>query len=169
MFNSNHYKTRLHFDGSFLNTHNYLTLNSSSKYFCKILYVDKVLWLKYFSWHLISVTDKDYYIIDGIQYKSNNSSLVIQYNISTLTSSNHLIIFTTIYNNNLKLGSISGLFKSCTWLEREISEFTGIVFLGLTDTRRLLLDYFEPKHNWQTHISNDKFFSSRLYDITLSF
>ena len=133
------------------------------------MYVDSLYWLKPFLSPLLSVAHKGFYIIDAVQYKSINSSLVIHYNTTTMLNSNHLNIFTIIYNNNLKLSSISTLFNSCTWLERELSEFTGVVFLGLSDTRRLLLDYFEYKQVWQTHINNDKFFSSRLYDITLNY
>ena len=53
--------------------------------------------------------------------------------------------------------------------KQEGNNFTNINFVGLTDTRRLLLDYFEEKASWSTHISNDKNYNHILYDITLSY
>ena len=65
--------------------------------------------------------------------------------------------------------SVSPVYASCVWLERELSDFTNINFIGLTDTRRLLLDYFEEKTLWETHISNDKNYNNTIYDILLAY
>lgn len=40
-----------------------------------------------------------------------------------------------------KLNTISNLFKSSLWLERELSEMFNINFLNKKDSRNLLLDY----------------------------
>jgi NADH:ubiquinone oxidoreductase subunit C len=66
------------------------------------------------------------------------------------------------------LNSISMIFKSAAWLERELSEFSGVVFCGLLDTRRLLLDYTEPKRLTLSHVSNDKNFDSMFYEVGYS-
>lgn len=51
----------------------------------------------------------------------------------------------TLLNFNYKLKSIvstlSTLISSVVWLEREVSEFSYILFIGLLDSRRLLKDY----------------------------
>lgn len=44
-------------------------------------------------------------------------------------------------NNSFYSTSISNIFSNCIWLERESSEMFNITFLGLKDTRKLLLDY----------------------------
>ena len=47
----------------------------------------------------------------------------------------------TFVSEDKKLLSLSRVFSSYTWVEREIKEFYGITFLGLRDSRRLLTDY----------------------------
>lgn len=69
----------------------------------------------------------------------------------------------------LKISSLSSVFRSTEWLERELTDFTGFNFCGLTDTRRLLLDYFEERQTYQTHVSNDKNYNNVFYDISLAF
>lgn len=144
-------------------------IDFSSKYYSKAIYVDRFFWVKPFLYSLLDLPNNNFYIIDGAQFRHKQFHLVIQFNCNTMTNSNHLNFFSMLPLNSLVVISISSLFNSSTWLERELSEFTGIIFLGLLDTRRLLLDYFESKHVWQTHIGNDKSYNSNLYDITLNF
>lgn len=47
----------------------------------------------------------------------------------------------TFVSEDKKLLSLSRVFSSYTWVERETKEFYGITFLGLRDSRRLLSDY----------------------------
>ena len=47
----------------------------------------------------------------------------------------------TFASEDKKLLSLSRVFSSYTWVERETKEFYGITFLGLRDSRRLLSDY----------------------------
>ena len=56
-----------------------------------------------------------------------------------------------VYQNNSKFLSTSTILSSCVWLERELSEFNVINFVGLVDTRRLLLDYTIQKGSVHTH------------------
>jgi hypothetical protein len=109
------------------------------------------------------------YVVDGVQYKAGLTNWLVQFNTNTMMSDNRAAVYTLLPASSLALVSTSKTFASSVWLEREISDFTGINFLGLVDTRRLLLDYFEPKQVWQTHISNDKNFSNTLYDVFLVF
>lgn len=43
--------------------------------------------------------------------------------------------------DELDLPSLSLVFSSFNWVEREVSEFFNITFGGLSDSRRLLTDY----------------------------
>jgi len=54
-------------------------------------------------------------------------------------------VVTKLSTKNFSILTTSTIYHSSIWLERELSDFTGIDFKGLTDTRRLLLDYFEDK------------------------
>lgn len=78
-------------------------------------------------------------------------------------------VVTSIYNDFYQVTSTTCMFNSSVWLERELSEFTGILFSGLIDSRRLLSDYCGEKAAVKTHINNDKVFNNVFYDILLSF
>ena len=153
----------------FLLNYTHYCVDIFSKYYFKTIYVDRFFWVKPFLYSLLDLSNRSFYIIDGVQFKHKDTHLIVQYNSNTMITSNHLNFFTKLPLACLNLISISSLFRSSTWLERELSEFSGITFLGLLDTRRLLLDYFESKQIWQTHIGNDKYYNSNLYDITLNF
>lgn len=43
--------------------------------------------------------------------------------------------------NNSNITSISSIYNSSVWVERELSEFNKINFIGIKDSRRLLTDY----------------------------
>lgn len=153
----------------FLLNYTHYCVDSLSKYYFKTIYVDRFFWVKPFLYSLLDLSNLSFYLIDGVQFKYKDRHLIVQYNSNTMLTSNHLNFFTTIPLACLNLISIASLLRSSTWLERELSEFSGITFLGLLDTRKLLLDYFEFKQIWQTHIGNDKYYNSNLYDITLIF
>ena len=76
-----------------------------------------------------------YYITDYYHY-NNNNYLIIN---SLLNDSKQLLSFSV--NKFNKINTISNIYLNSIWLEREIKEFTQIQFIGLKDTRRLLLDY----------------------------
>jgi NADH:ubiquinone oxidoreductase subunit C len=52
-----------------------------------------------------------------------------------------LKLFTRLPEGKPGISSVSSLFASSFWLEREIWEFFGIFFKGHSDLRRLLTDY----------------------------
>jgi len=47
------------------------------------------------------------------------------------------------------LFSISELFYSANWLEREVSELSGVAFLGKKDLRNLMLQYGDSSAPFQ--------------------
>lgn len=154
----------------FLLSQNVFILSSNDKkYFNNTVYVDRSLWAKFFALNRITTPNKLPVVVDGIQYSSTESTWVVQFNLASLTSDNRLSVYTLLPTTNLALITVSTVYRSVIWLERELSDFTGINFLGLLDTRRLLLDYFEVKTSWQTHVNNDKNFNENLYDIMLSY
>lgn len=86
-----------------------------------------------------------------------------------MITSEHCSYSASLTDNHFSVITISTLIKSILWLERELSEFSGLRFLGLADTRRLLSDYFEVRGVSQTHVGNDRFFNNNLYDVFLNF
>lgn len=49
--------------------------------------------------------------------------------------------FIVTYTQGRHLPSLSNIYSSFTWVERELKEFSDLLFAGLKDTRRLLTDY----------------------------
>jgi len=62
-----------------------------------------------------------------------------------MLSDNRCSVYTNVSRDDFSLLTITSVFKSSVWLERELADFTGLNFIGLLDTRRLLLDYFEQR------------------------
>lgn len=144
-------------------------INSHSKYFSKTFFIDKNLWLRYYFMLKLQLPCLLPYVVDGAQHRVDSDSWIVQYNSNSMLSDERVSTCTTLSSGNFFLITTSTVFQSSIWLERELSDFTGINFLGLVDTRRLLLDYFEDKQQWQTHISNDKNYNNSFYDIFLAF
>lgn len=139
------------------------------KYFTKNFYLAKAFWVKFFLLNKLDVPHSLPIIVDGAQYSPNSLTWVVQFNLASMLFDNRVNVHTVVSLKDFSLASVSSVYQSCIWLERELSDFTNINFIGLTDTRRLLLDYFEKKTAWQTHISNDKNFNNVIYDISLSY
>jgi len=146
-----------------------VVVSSDKKYFNSTIFVTKDYWGKFFYMAKLSTPSKLPVIVDGIQYSSSTNNWIFQYNLTHLLSDNRCSVFTYVERDDFSLLTTTLVYKSSIWLERELSDFTGVNFIGLVDTRRLLLDYFEQKTNWQTHINNDKNFNESLYDIMLSY
>lgn len=119
--------------------------SSDRKYFNSTIYVDKNYWAKFFSMTKLSVPSKLPVVVDGAQYSIQSGNWVFQYNLTHLLSDNRCSVYTNVTRDAFSLLTITPIFKSSIWLERELSDFTGLNFIGLLDTRRLLLDYFEQK------------------------
>lgn len=135
----------------------------------KSVFLFRSLWAKFFLMSKLDLPSKLYLVVDGVQFKSDSSSWGLQFNTTHAISDSRVSISTYVPITDYSLPSISQIYMSTVWLERELSDFSGINFLGLVDTRRLLLDYFEPKMSWQSHIGNDKNFNEFIYDINMSY
>jgi len=124
-------------------------------------------WSSKFS-NLYSLVFKSYNVVSScnllsLLLKKNSSNLltsqgILVYHFHQITSSERIFIFTPLssvgntttngevsyQNNSSQWGvSVSQLFSSARWLEREVSELFGIQLLGMLDRRNLLLQYGE--------------------------
>lgn len=147
----------------------YCLINGQTKYFCKTFFIDKNFWFKNFALTKLHSSAPLTYLVDGCQSRATSDFWSLSYNTNNMLSDERNLFLSNVAISSFYTPSISNLFPSAIWLERELSDFTGLNFLGLVDTRRLLLDYFEEKKVWSTHISNDKNFNNILYDITLAY
>jgi len=77
------------------------------------------------------------------------NSQVVVYNFHSILTHNRIFLFVLNltsksylkYSVNSVLPSITELFPGANWLEREVSELSGIHFLGKKDLRNLMLQY----------------------------
>ena len=67
--------------------------------------------------------------------------LIVHSANSCFLSSERLHVVTSVFGLTNQVGSISNIFQSTTWVERELKEFSGLIFNNLRDSRRLLTDY----------------------------
>jgi NADH:ubiquinone oxidoreductase subunit C len=144
-------------------------VDSNSRHFSKSILIDSKLWFRFFYMCLLNLPNCLNHLVDGLIFLTKPTQLVIQYNLNSMLSDSRVSVVTSIDSNTPSILSISTILYSATWLERELQEFSGITFLYLIDTRRLLLDYLEPKSFWQTHLGNDKNFNNNLYDINVTY
>jgi NADH:ubiquinone oxidoreductase subunit C len=95
-------------------------------------------------------------------FESQKSLSVTVYNFHSLISQARLFLFTSdlsshTFERSTNLtssvtainGSVSELFFSANWLEREVSELHGILFSGKKDLRNLMLQYGDSSSPFQ--------------------
>lgn len=162
------FQQHINFFSILFNQTSYVTLSTSDRYFETNTVLDRSSWAKFFFYTKLTVSGR-FYIVDGFQFATERGSWVVRFNLNNFSSDTRLSCSTLLLSSSFFLQTTSSSFKSSVWLERELSDFTGLNFLGLSDTRRLLLDYFEEKKTWQTHISNDKNYNNLIYDVTLAY
>lgn len=75
-----------------------------------------------------------------VDYVSHTYRFQVIYNLLSIFFSNRLFIKTFLFEVG-SLFSVSDLFFSALWLEREVFDFFGILFLNHPDLRRILNDY----------------------------
>ena len=79
----------------------------------------------------------------SVSQPSTSNSIVV-YNFHNLTFQERFFFFcsdSSKNNNSFKLNSIAELYPNASWLEREVSEFHGIIFNNKKDLRNLMLQY----------------------------
>lgn len=87
---------------------------------------------------LINITCIDNLNLSNLKNENKRFSLV--YILNSINTTSRLLISTSFSMNTIIM-SISNIFKSALWLEREIYDLFGVYFLKHNDLRRLLTDY----------------------------
>lgn len=77
----------------------------------------------------------------------NNNNVIL--GLSSYFTGNYYKLLFNLNQQQTNLTSISTIYSSFVWVERELSESNNIIFLNLKDSRRLLSDYnlFNTDHN----------------------
>jgi NADH-quinone oxidoreductase subunit C len=78
--------------------------------------------------------------ICGVDFPERAERFEVVYNLLSLTHNRRVRVIVTT-DEATPVPSVSGLWPTATWFEREAWDMYGIVFEGLSDLRRLLTDY----------------------------
>ena len=78
--------------------------------------------------------------ITAVDYPKRNKRFEVVYHLLSLTNKNRLRVKTFV-NENTSVPSLTKIYKSAGWYERETWDMYGILFEGNHDLRRILTDY----------------------------
>tara|TARA_Y100001970_G_scaffold256245_1_gene333794 strand:+ start:1009 stop:1617 length:609 start_codon:yes stop_codon:yes gene_type:complete len=78
--------------------------------------------------------------VTAVDYPENQKRFKIVY-LFLSHETNHRIILSYYINENEKILSLTKIFPSANWMEREIFDMYGIKFVDHPDLRRILTDY----------------------------
>ena len=126
---------------------NYTTNNlvSITDFFIKISITNIIIFffliatnLLYTYDELINITCIDNINLDS--YDSNIGRFSLFYTLIDISRMSRLTVFFS-FNSDIFIPSISSIYKSSNWLEREIFDLFGIYFINHNDLRRILTDY----------------------------
>src|SRR5690606_13813164 len=78
--------------------------------------------------------------ITAIDYPKNKQRFVVVYQMLN-TLYNQRVCIKVIVSDNLVIPSLTLIYKSAGWLEREVWDLFGIIFSNHPDLRRILTDY----------------------------
>jgi len=67
------------------------------------------------------------------------SDMEVVYNLYSIPFGHHLMIKVKVDRNEPRIESVNHFWRSANWLEREIFDMYGIVFLNHPDLRRILM------------------------------
>ncbi|HEY4655076.1 MAG TPA: NADH-quinone oxidoreductase subunit C [Cyclobacteriaceae bacterium] len=77
--------------------------------------------------------------VTGLDNGLDAGTMEVVYNLYSIPFNAHLMIRTTVPRDNPELPSVSGVYKTAEWHEREVFDLYGIRFTGHPDLRRILL------------------------------
>jgi NADH-quinone oxidoreductase subunit C len=79
-----------------------------------------------------------------VDYRGEEPRFEMVYHLFSLTHNKRLRIKARLHENDLRIASLTALWKNANWLEREVLDMFGVQFEGHPDPRRLFMyDGFE--------------------------
>lgn len=114
-----------------LKTHDSLKLIS--------LFLKKLTIFRYSILSDIAATDLLNWKSDSVKKQINRFNL--SYSLLSLLNENRILLKFNLLSDIALVPSLESIFKSANWLEREVWDMFGIVFLNHPDLRRILTDY----------------------------
>jgi NADH-quinone oxidoreductase subunit C len=103
----------------------------------------------------------------GIHYPDRGLPLGVVYHLHNLQENKRIRVKTYVTAGNPNVQTMTDLFETANWMERETYDFYGIIFDGHPNLKRILnvdyMDYFPlrkeyPLEDQTREDKNDKFF-----------
>jgi NADH-quinone oxidoreductase subunit C len=77
--------------------------------------------------------------VTGIDNGVEVNTMEVVYNLYSIPFNHHLMLKVTLLRENAEIDSVTDIWRTANWHERETAEMFGIKFIGHPDLRRLLL------------------------------
>jgi NADH:ubiquinone oxidoreductase subunit C len=162
-----HYNYKLFFKYVFFNlTHLYLTHNTHGTKNITVVIPQNLLYFSclhlrfstiFYSSQLVDMFAYELPLtnstkVDSQSIVKNSSDTIVVYNFHNLTFQERFFFFCVDSSpqfSTFRLNSIAELYPNASWLEREVSEFHGILFNNKKDLRNLMLQYGDTSAPFQ--------------------
>jgi NADH-quinone oxidoreductase subunit C len=84
--------------------------------------------------------------LTGIDNGPANGTMEVVYNLYSIPYNHHLMVKVILPREKPTIESVSHLWRTAEWLEREIFDMFGVIFLNHPDLRRILMPA-----DWEGH------------------
>jgi NADH-quinone oxidoreductase subunit C len=103
--------------------------------------------------------------LTGIDNGIEANTLEVAYNLYSIPFNHHLMLKVKLQRENPEVASVSEIWRTANWHEREVAEMFGVKFIGHPDPRRLLLPA-----DWEGHpLRKDYQHQEKYRDITVKY
>lgn len=103
--------------------------------------------------------------LSGIDNGPELNTMEVVYNLYSIPFHHHLMVKVILPRLNPEVDSVSDIWRTANWHERETSEMFGIKFIGHPDPRKLLLPA-----DWEGHpLRKDYQHQEKYRDITVKY
>ena len=103
--------------------------------------------------------------ITGIDNGPEDNTMEVIYNLYSIPFDLHLMVKIKIARESAMVPTVSNIWKTANWHEREIFDLFGIRFEGHTDLRRILLP-----NDWEGHpLRKDDVLQERYHGIKIDY
>lgn len=125
-------------------------------------FFSKLIYMLRYDWSFLYTILTDLLAVD---YVSRKNRFGLTYNLLSVKRYDRLYL-TVFVNEWSGAFSITNLYKSANWLEREVWDMSGIFFSGHPDLRRILTDYGFMGHPLRKNYPLTGFYEIRYSNIT---
>ena len=77
--------------------------------------------------------------VTAVDYLGAEKRFMVVYNLYSIPNKDRLLVRAAVDENDCVIDTVSGLWNSANWLEREVYDLFGITFTNHPDLRRILM------------------------------